>query len=126
MHPKEIENILKLNPFDRYQYFIRKIADWETAYTLIFPDGNYAISTIDDKNLFPIWSAKEFVELSKTDGWESCNIIELTFDDFEETLFDYIDENNLLLNVFPTDKTGFVVSLEEFAKDLKDELEQYQ
>ena len=51
MHPKEIENILKLNPFDRYQYFIRKIADWETAYTLIFPDGNYAISTIDDKNL---------------------------------------------------------------------------
>ncbi|WP_286477407.1 DUF2750 domain-containing protein [Empedobacter falsenii] len=107
MHPKEIENILKLNTFDRYQYFIRKIADWEIAYILIFPDGNYAISTIDDKKLFPIWSAKEFAELSKTDGWESCNIIELTFDDFEETLFDYIDENNLLLNVFPTDKTGF-------------------
>ncbi len=126
MHPKEIENILKLTPFERYQYFIRKIADWEIAYSLIFLDGNYAISTIDDKKIFPIWSAKEFAELSKTNGWESCNIIELTFDDFEETLFDYIDENNLLLNVFPIDKTGFVVSLEEFAKDLKEELEQYQ
>ena len=126
MHPKEIENILKLTPFERYQYFIRKIADWEIAYSLIFLDGDYAVSTIDDKKLFPIWSAKEFAELSKTDGWESCNIIELTFDDFELTLFDYIDENNLLLNVFPIDKTGFVVSLEEFARDLKDELEQYQ
>ena len=93
---------------------------------MIFLDGDYAVSTIDDKKLFPIWSAKEFAELSKTNGWESCNIIELTFDDFEETLFDYIDENNLLLNVFPIDKTGFVVSLEEFAKDLKEELEQYQ
>ena len=126
MHPKEIENILKLTPFERYQYFIRKIADWEIAYSLIFLDGDYAVSTIDDKKLFPIWSAKEFAELSKTNGWESCNIIELTFDDFEETLFDYIDENNLLLNVFPIDKTGFVVSLEEFAKDLNEELEQYQ
>ncbi|TGN30027.1 DUF2750 domain-containing protein [Empedobacter tilapiae] len=126
MHPKEIENILKLTPFERYQYFIRKIADREIAYTFIFSNGDYAISTIDDKKLLPIWSAKEFAELSKTDGWENCIIIELTFDDFEETLFDYIDENNLLLNVFPTDKTGFVVSLEEFARDLKDELEQYQ
>ncbi len=126
MHSKEIENILKLNPFERYQYFIRKIADREIAYTLIFPNGDYTISTIDDKKIFPIWSAKEFAELGKVEGWENCNIIKLTFDDFEETLFDYIDENNLLLNVFPTDKTGFVVSLEEFTRDLKDELEQYQ
>ena len=126
MHPKEIENILKLNPFDHYQYFIRKIADWEIAYTLIFPDGDYAISIINDKKIFPIWCAKEFAELTKNDGWENCEVLELTFDDFEETLFDYIDENHLLINVFPTDKTGFVVSLEEFARDLKDELEQYQ
>ncbi|MGL5233625.1 MAG: DUF2750 domain-containing protein, partial [Empedobacter falsenii] len=69
---------------------------------------------------------KEFAELTKNDGWENCEVLELTFDDFEETLFDYIDENNLLINVFPTDKTGFVVNLEEFARDLKDELEQYQ
>ncbi|WP_291091578.1 DUF2750 domain-containing protein [Empedobacter sp. UBA7494] len=93
---------------------------------MIFPDGNYAISIINDKKIFPIWSAKEFAELTKNDGWKNCKILKLTLDDFEETLFDYIDENNLLINVFPTDKTGFVVSLEEFARDLKDELEQYQ
>lgn len=126
MHYKEIENILRLNPFERYQYFIRKIADWEKSYTLVFQNGDYAISTIDDKKLFPIWSAKEFAELSKTEGWESCEVQELTLDDFEETLFDYIVENDFLINVFPTNKTGFVVSLEEFARDLKEELEQYQ
>ncbi len=25
MHPKEIENILKLNPFERYQYLFEKL-----------------------------------------------------------------------------------------------------
>jgi hypothetical protein len=125
MHPKEIENILKLNPFERYQYFIRKIADYEIAYTLIFPNGNYAISTIDDKELFPIWSAKEFTELCKTDGWKDCKIVELSFEDFEETIFDLIDENDFLINVFPIEKTGFVVNLEEFSRDLNEELKKY-
>lgn len=72
---------------------------------MIFPDGNYAISIINDKKIFPIWSAKVFAELTKNDGWENCQILKLTLDDFEETLFYYIDENNLLINVFPTDKT---------------------
>lgn len=126
MHHKEIENILRLNPFERYQYFIRIIANWEKSYTLVFPNGDYAISTIDDKKLFPIWSANEFAELSKTEGWESCDVLELTFNDFDETLFDYIEENDFLINVFPTHKTGFVVSLEEFVRDLKNELEQYE
>ena len=61
---------------------------------MIFPDGNYAISIINDKKLFPIWSAKVFAELTKNDGWENCQILKLTLDDFEETLFYYIDENN--------------------------------
>ena len=124
MHPKAIENILNLKPFDRYQYFIRKIADWEKVYTLVFLNGNYAMSIVDDKKLFPLWSAREFAELSKTGDWQECEILELDFNDLEK-LFDYIEEYNFLINVFPTDTTGFVVTLEEFSRDLGTELEQY-
>ncbi len=124
MHPKAIENILNLKPFDRYQYFIRKIADWEKVYTLVFLNGNYAMSIVDDKKLFPLWSAREFAELSKTGDWQECEILELDFNDLEK-LFDYIGEYNFLINVFPTDTTGFVVTLEEFSRDLGTELEQY-
>ena len=124
MHPKAIENILNLKPFDRYQYFIRKIADWEKVYTLVFLNGNYAMSIVDDKKLFPLWSACEFAELSKTGDWQECEILELDFNDLEK-LFDYIGEYNFLINVFPTDTTGFVVTLEEFSRDLGTELEQY-
>ena len=124
MHPKAIENILNLKPFDRYQYFIRKIADWEKVYTLVFLNGNYAMSIVDDKKLFPLWSAREFAELSKTGDWQECEILELDFNELEK-LFDYIGEYNFLINVFPTDTTGFVVTLEEFSRDLGTELEQY-
>lgn len=60
MHIKEIEKVISLSPFERYQYFLKRIADKEKLYTLTFPDGNYAISTIDNHNLFLVWSAEEF------------------------------------------------------------------
>ena len=37
-----------------------------------------------------------------------------------------IRENDFLINVFPTNKTGFVVTLDEFIRDLKDELKNYE
>ncbi|WP_312922435.1 DUF2750 domain-containing protein [Empedobacter brevis] len=125
MHIKEIEKVISLSPFERYQYFLKRIADKEKLYTLTFPDGNYAISTIDNHNLFPVWSAEEFALLAKTNGWDNCNLKELNFDDLEIEIFDFIYNNNLFINVFPIDRTGFVVSLEEFTLDLKNELDNY-
>lgn len=126
MHIKEIEKVSGLSPLERYQYFIKKIADSELLYTLIFPNDNYAISSIDSHNLFPVWSAEEFASNCKIAGWEESIIKEISFDDLEEWFFDFIVENNYLLNVFPVgDKTGFIVDLEEFTKDLKSELDKY-
>ena len=34
MHAKEIENISSLKPFERYRYFMGKIADFEVLYSL--------------------------------------------------------------------------------------------
>lgn len=125
MHPKKIENILKLNPFERYQYFIRKIADWEKTYTLVFPNGDHAISTIDDKTLFPLWSEIEFAEICRIDDWSDCEVLEIDFNRLEE-IINFIRESDFLINVFPTNKTGFVVTLDEFIRDLKEELKNYE
>lgn len=34
MHSKEIENVISLEPIERYKYFIKKVADWEVFFTL--------------------------------------------------------------------------------------------
>ena len=125
MHIKEIEKVSLLEPFDRYKYFLKKVADSELLY-ILEKDSSYAVSSLDNNYLFPIWSAKEFAELCKINGWEDFSISEITLEDFENEIIDVISNKNYLINVFPVlEKTGYVVSLDEFARDLSDELKNY-
>ena len=127
LHSKEIERVSNLEPFERYKYFLKRVADSESLYTLKSDNGNYVISEIDDNRLFPMWSAREYAELCKENGWSDYIVEELTLDDLEEEIFDLIASERYLINVFPTqEKTGFIVDLDEFARDLSDELKHYQ
>ncbi len=127
MHLKEIESVSKLSPLERYKYFIKKIADFEEIWTIIDENGDYALSDIDDKVLISFWSAKEFIYSNLEGGWEKCVPKILSFDDLENEIFDLVASEDYLINVFPVNgKSGFVVELDEFAKDLSDELKNYQ
>jgi hypothetical protein len=127
MNPKEKENILKLNPFERYQYFIKKIADFEELWTIVDENGDYAISEVEGKNLISFWTIEEFIESNLGDGWENCKPIRLDLDDLEEDLFNLIASEGYLINVFPINgRSGFIVSLAEFKRDLNDELAKIQ
>lgn len=126
MHPKEIEKVTALEPLDRYQYFIKKVADREVFYTLTNDVDRYATSEIDGNILLPLWSDKEYAELCKINGWENYGVQELDLDDLENSLIDIISEFGYLLNIFPVyERTGFVVDLDEFARDLSEELKNY-
>lgn len=127
MNPKEIENVISLEPFERYKYFIKKVADWEVFFTLLNDEGQYVLSELDGYRLFPVWSAKEYAELCKVGGWENYEIKELNLTDLENEIIDFISQKDCLVNVFPVhDKTGFPVDLQEFIRDLNDELEKIQ
>lgn len=126
MNIKEIESVSNLEPYKRYQYFIKKIADFEELWTIIDENGDYALSDIDDKVLISFWSAKEYIASNLSEGWKNCKAKKLTLDDLEDEIFDLIASENLLINVFPINgKSGFVVDLDEFARDLSDELKNY-
>lgn len=126
VHPKEVEKVSSLEPIERYKYFIKKVADNEELYTLMDNLNNYVVSEIDNNFLFPMWSAKEFIEHCKVKGWENHKIKKITLDDLENEIFDFIASRNYLINVFPiVDKTGFIVDLDEFARDLSNELQNY-
>lgn len=127
MNQKEIENVLKLEPFKRYEYFIKKVADFEQLWTIVDEDGDYAISEVDEFSLIPFWPAEEFVSLDLQEGWEDCTPLKLTLDDLRDNIFDVINSENYLINVFPVNgKSGFVVNLEEFSRDLNEELDKIE
>lgn len=126
MNQKEIENVISLEPIERYRYFIKKVADWEVFYTLVDDNQQYVLSSLEQNKLMPIWSDKEYAELCRINGWENHEIIELNLDDFEDKIIDFLIDEECLINVFPiSDTTGFVVSLQEFTRDLSEELKNY-
>jgi len=86
-------------------------------------DGSWAISELEKYKLFPIWSAGIFAERCALDAWVGFDYKEITLETFQEELIEFIEAENLLLNIFSVGtKTGFVVELDEFVRDLVDEL----
>jgi hypothetical protein len=127
LNSTEVEKVSLLDPIKRYHYFLKRVADNELMYTLIDKEGNYAISRIEDQYMLPLWSSIEFVELCLINGWGKYVIKEISLNDFEEEITDYISDKNYLINVFPVyEKTGFILDLEEFSRDLSEELENYE
>ncbi|WP_345948085.1 DUF2750 domain-containing protein [Mucilaginibacter sp. PAMB04274] len=123
---QEIREVSTLIPIERYKYTIKRIADAEKLYYLQDSDGSWAVSEVRDKTLFPIWSAEEFARMCINGAWANFNVIEVVLELFQEELIYAIQDEGFLLNVFPVnDTTGFVVNIEEFVRDLTDELQNY-
>ena len=109
---KEIESVCKLPPFERYSYFIKRVADFEKMFTLVNEAGHLAFSEIEDKPLMPFWSAREFAELNIVNEWQLYTVKEVTLEEFEDNYIDLIVENDYLINIFPiNNKRGFVVDV---------------
>ncbi|MCL6265158.1 DUF2750 domain-containing protein [Flagellimonas myxillae] len=127
LNSKEIESVSKLEPFKRYNYFIKKIADFEEIWTIVDKHGELALSDIEENTLISFWTAEAFIKSNLYGNWENCIPFKITLDDFEDIFAPLIVDNNYLINVFPVNgKSGFVVNLDEFIRDLNDELEKYQ
>ena len=128
LNDKEIQSVIKLEPLKRYQYFLKKIADHEKMFALKDEEGNYALSSIDNHILLPLWPFMQYATLAKRNPeWEQYSISEITLNDFKSQLIPLIEANRYLINVFPVgDTTGFILDLEEFNRDLDVELEKYE
>jgi len=124
---EEIAVVSKLLPIDRYKYFIKKIADYKEVWCLKDEEGNYALSEIEDEVLFSLWSDVKFVENCLEDDWKDYTPVKLSLDELETIVFPIIKEKGYLIDVFPVPgKTGFIVDLDEFVRDLAEELENYE
>jgi hypothetical protein len=123
---KELEAILKLSPFDRYKHFIKRVADSEKMYMLVDKEGNWALADVEGKDVFSVWSAPEYARLSAFGEWADFTVDSITMKQFENDIVDKIDKNGYLINVFSIKgKSGFIVDLDEFTRDLNDEISKY-
>ena len=57
---KEFEALMLCKAEVRYQYTLKRIADTEGMWTIIDNNNSFALQSYEDKQLFPIWSSKEY------------------------------------------------------------------
>jgi hypothetical protein len=126
---KEEKNaLIKQNPKVRYQYFIKRIADSEELFSVGDDDGLDMI-VLKDREAILLWSHIEYVESFKEKNKEfnESRIVAMSIYDFKEEYIEFIEQENLLLNIFPIDDySGFVVTMSEFLRDLEMELSKYR
>lgn len=125
---EEFKALIKCRSEVRYQYALKRIADTETMWSIVEDENAFAIQSLDNERLLPIWSSKEYAQAFCTNNWTGYRGIAITLDSFEESIIDYICREGLLINVFPTEQEAFgkIVGLNTFAEDLCRVLEDYK
>jgi hypothetical protein len=122
---EEINSVIKLSPLQRYEYFVKKVSDFEKVYSIKERD-EWFISEGRNNKFFMLWSASEFAKLFIKDRWEQCTVESIKLSEFIEILIPLAESRNILFSVFGVNgKSGFVVDSKELFRDLTNEIENY-
>jgi Protein of unknown function (DUF2750) len=126
MNPKQFEAVIKLPAPQRYDHFIKVVADRQLAWGL-YADGWALAGTDDGKAVFPLWPAKEYAALCAEGEWAGYTPKEIDMDDLMEGLLPSLRERETLLGVFytPQDK-GVMPEVSVFEADMKQELAKFE
>ena len=123
---KKIENILNMSEDERYDYFIRKIADFEQVWGLS-NNGWALLGDHEGNKILPLWPEKGFAELCAVDQWRDYKPEIIKLDNFIEKWIPGMQNDKTSINVFLTPNAkGTVVSPDILYSDLQDELNQYE
>ncbi|MEN6316564.1 MAG: DUF2750 domain-containing protein [Clostridiaceae bacterium] len=125
MNNKEIESVSKLSGSKRYEYFIKKVADFEEVWGLY--DNGWAVGESSDGNInIPFWPKKEFAQLCSKEAWTGYLPKRITLEDFMNNWLPGMNRDNRKPAIFYTEEDkGVVIEITRLLNDLEEELMKY-
>lgn len=113
--------------FNRYTQFLKSIAETAELWTVIDNDGSFALFEVNNTTVFSLCPDEASIESNLTPDWADYIPFKVNLNELEETILPLIRQNGYLINVFPVDaRIGYIVSLNDFVKDLNNALENNQ
>jgi hypothetical protein len=123
---KQIQAIIKLDASGRYEYSIKKIADYEKVWVLGDDEGFVTYGDNKGNIIFPIWPFKEFALLCSDGEFDGSIPEEITIDSFLKEYLHEFKGKKYLLSVLPLPSDrGAPLDIDTFINDLQNELEKY-
>lgn len=116
----EVKSVSGLKPFDRNQYTVKKVADYEKAYTLTHEGETWALAEVKGKKLVSLSPTAVYAELNVVEAQEGYKPHAIPLDELMSTRLDSFNENGFLINVLAANgKTRLVVIPDELRVDLE-------
>ncbi|MBT2636929.1 DUF2750 domain-containing protein [Bacillus sp. ISL-39] len=124
MNQHEFETVIKQTAAIRYEYFIKKAADYEEVWGLY--NKGWATAQDDMRNiLIPFFPNEKFAETFAKNEWEGFRAKKIELDNFLEKWLPGMKSDGVKPSIFPTDTDSAVMDVDTLVKDLEAELENY-
>jgi len=123
----ELKAVLKLSALLRYEHFIRRVADWETIWSLGTADGLALLGDAGKREVVPVWPHERYAAICASGEWIKYNPRSIPLAEWLDAWLPGIARDSRLISVFPTPGSkGLIVTAEQLATDLKEELRNYE
>lgn len=113
MHEKQVENLLKLSPEERLEYFVRYCADFEQVWGLVVEEEDWILfKDQQGKEIFPIWPHESLAQFCCFQEFKQLNAKpqKMTLSSFLEKCIPDMITSNVLFGVFyDTNRIGLTV-----------------
>ncbi len=116
---KQFNAICHKSEDERYDYFMRKVSDFEEIWSLHSPEGWVELSDEDGQICLPIWPHPDFASAWAVEEWSDCQPKAIKLDVWLERWTQGLENDDTVLVVFPVDEEqGLVQSPSLLHEDL--------
>lgn len=121
---QEIKSVLQKDKNMQYEYFVKKVTDFEEVWSLRDNVG-WATLGIEEKKFFPVWPKKEFADICISEEWENYYPESIELEEFLDNWIDGLKEDNIRITVMWNNGSGIDIEWDTLRKDIEQELENY-
>lgn len=126
LSPQQYEAVVALPADDRYSHAIGRIADWQEVWSLKDGDGFVLMANDAGDQVVPIWPHPDYAARCATGQWSAAKPELIPLEAFIQKWIPGMQRDGKLVSVFPLPQgKGATVGPEQLARDLDEELDQY-
>lgn len=122
----EMDAVFALPGPDRYDHFVKRVADWEEVWGLASEGGWVMAGDSDGRQCMPFWPHAAYAEAMAAEEWRDSRPKAIGLSEFLTKWLPGMAKDGLDVAVFPTpDQKGVVVDPLRLKRDLEREYAQY-
>ena len=127
VNDKEFASVISLSAPERYEHFIKRVADSMELWGLRSSEGWLLLGDDEEKEAFPVWPAERYAAAYAKD--QECIEEPVPIDAavWLQEMLPQLEADGVLVAAFPVPSgPGIIVSAEQHTEHLVVELEEYE